>query len=161
MMVDAADKTAMEFMGSKMIYANRVDGVEHEGVKFEQDIEKGIYSEFLDSSSCVLKTSDGKVKLGECEKMINEHKQGILLDMLNNKIYIHGRKLTSSDLHSQTATVDILKILIENIGKDVPNIEFASSSYSKNKNDMQGKIIIPLIELVQKEFGKKLPLICK
>jgi hypothetical protein len=26
---------------------------------------------------------------------------------------------------------------------------------------MQGKIIIPLIELIQKEFGKKLPLVCK
>jgi len=93
--------------------------------------------------------------------MINDHKQGILLDMINNKMYIHGRKLTSSDLHSQTATVDILKILIENIGKDIPNTMFGSSSYSKNKNDMQGKIIIPLIELINKEFGKKLPLVCK
>jgi hypothetical protein len=81
--------------------------------------------------------------------------------MLNNKIYINGRKLTSSDIHSQTATVDILKILMENIGKDISNKEFAVSSYSKNKNDMQGKIIIPLIELIQKEFGKKLPLVCK
>jgi hypothetical protein len=81
--------------------------------------------------------------------------------MLNNKIYINGRKLTSSDLHSQTATVDILKLLMENIGKDIPNKEFSSSSYSKNKNDMQGKIIIPLLELIQKELGKKLPLICK
>jgi hypothetical protein len=76
-------------------------------------------------------------------------------------MYIHGRKLTSDDLHSQTATVDILKILIENISKDVSNKEFTVSSYSKNKNDMLGKIVIPLIELIEKETGKKLPLICK
>jgi len=160
-LMSAVDKIGVEFVCSKTIYLNRVDGVEREWIKCEQDIGSGIYSEFLDSSSCVLKTSDGKVKLGDCEKMINDHKQGILLDMINNKIYIHGRKLTSSDLHSQTATVDILKILIENIGKDVSNKEFSTSSYSKNKNDMQGKIIIPLIELVQKEFNKKMPLVCK
>jgi hypothetical protein len=105
--------------------------------------------------------TDGKVYLGDCEVMINNYKKGMLLDMLNNKIYINGRKLTSSDIHSQTATVDILKVLINNIGKDISNKEFIASSYSKNKNDMQGKIIIPLIELIQKEFGKKLPLICK
>lgn len=104
---------------------------------------------------------NGKIQLGKCENMIAEHKQGILLDMINNKMYVHGRKLTSEDLHSQTATVDILKILIDNIGKDISNKELPVSSYSKNKNDMQGKIIIPLLELVQKETGKKLPLVCK
>ena len=135
--------------------------MENEGLKFEQDLEQGKYSDFLDSSSCVLKMSDGKVQLGNCETMIDNHKQGILLDMLNNKMYIHGRKLTSEDLHSQTATVDILKILIENIGKDISNKDFPVSSYSKNKNDMQGKIIIPLLELIQREIGKKLPLLCK
>ena len=81
--------------------------------------------------------------------------------MINNKISINGRKLTSEDLHSQTATVDILKILIENIGKDVSNKDFVVSSYSKNKNDMLGKIVLPLIELIEKETGKKMPLICK
>ncbi|MEI8009331.1 MAG: hypothetical protein WCI00_08460 [bacterium] len=81
--------------------------------------------------------------------------------MLNNKIFINGRKLTSEDLHSQTATVDILKILIENTGKDVSNRTFVVSSYSKNKNDMLGKIVLPFIELIEKETGKKMPLICK
>ncbi|MEI6775059.1 MAG: hypothetical protein WCL18_10220 [bacterium] len=81
--------------------------------------------------------------------------------MINNKMYINGRKLTSEDLHSQTATVDILKILMENTGRDVSNKDFALSSYSKNKNDMLGKIVLPLIELIEKETGKRLPLICK
>ena len=81
--------------------------------------------------------------------------------MISNKISINGRKLTSEDLHSQTATVDILKILIENTGKDVSNKDFVVSSYSKNKNDMLGKIVLPLIELIEKETGKKMPLICK
>ncbi len=161
MVVDAADKTNMDFVWSKLIYANRIDGVEQEGLKFEQDLKQWIYSEFLDSSSCILKMADGKIKIGNYDTTIKNYKTWILLDMLSNKIYINGRKLTSEDLHSQTATVDILKILIENIGKDIPNKEFSVSSYSKNKNDMLGKIVLPLIELIEKETGKKLPLICK
>ncbi|MEI7918664.1 MAG: hypothetical protein WCH65_00135 [bacterium] len=93
--------------------------------------------------------------------MIKNHTKGILLDMTNNKMYLNGRKLTSEDLHSQTATVDILKHLVENTGKDIHNKQLSVSSYSKNKNDMLGKIVIPLIELIEKETGKKLPLICK
>lgn len=161
MVVDATDKTNMEFVGSKLIYANWVDGIEYQGLKFEQDLNHGIYSEFLDSSSCILKTTDGKVQIGTYDTMIKNYKTGILLDMIHNKIYLNGRKLTSEDLHSQTATVAILKILIENIGKDIINKDFSISSYSKNKNDMLGKIVLPLIELIEKETGKKLPLICK
>ncbi len=161
MVVDSVDKTNIEFMWSKMIYTNWIDGVEHEWLKIEQDFTQWIYSDFLDSSSCVLKTADGKVQIDNCENSIKNHKKWILLDMINNKIYINGRKLTSEDLHSQTWTVDILKILMENIGKDISNKELPVSSYSKNKNDMLGKIVIPLIELIERETGKKLPLICK
>lgn len=50
---------------------------------------------------------------------------------------------------------------MENIGKDISNKDLPVSSYSKNKNDMLGKIVIPLIELIERETGKKLPLICK
>ena len=161
MVVDAADKTNMEFVGSKLIYANRIDGVEHEGLKIEQDMKQWIYSEFLDSSKYIFRTSDGKAYIGDYDTVLQHHKTWILLDMINNKMYINGRKLTSEDLHSQTATVDILKLLIENAGKDVPNKEFIVSSYSKNKNDMLGKIVLPLIELIEREIGKKMPLICK
>lgn len=161
MVVDAVDKTNMKFVWSKLIYANRIDGVEHEWLKIEQDIKQWMYSEFLDSSSCILKMADGKIQIGNCDTTIKNYKKWILLDMLSNKIYINGRKLTSEDLHSQTATVDILKHLIENIGKDISNKNFGVSSYSKNKNDMLGKIVLPLIELIEKETGKKLPLICK
>lgn len=160
-LINAAEKVGMNFVWSKIMYLSRIDGVENQWLQCEQDISQWKYSEFLNSSSCILKMADGKVYLGDCETMINDHKKWILLDMINSKIYINGRKLTSSDIHSQTATVDILKVLINNMGKDISNKEFAISSYSKNKNDMQGKIIIPLIELIQKEFAKKLPLICK
>jgi len=75
MLIEATDKMNMDFIGSKLIYLNRVDGIEHEGLKFEQDLEGGIYSEFLDSSSCILKMTDGKVQIGECETTIKNYKK--------------------------------------------------------------------------------------
>jgi len=83
------------------------------------------------------------------------------LDAIDNKIYLNGKKLTSADLCSQSSTISILGKLLENIGKDVGNKELEVSSYSKNKNEMLGKIVIPIISLLEKETGKKLPLICK
>jgi hypothetical protein len=38
---------------------------------------------------------------------------------------------------------------------------FPISSYSKNKNEMFGKIVIPLIDLISVRCKQKLPLICK
>jgi hypothetical protein len=83
------------------------------------------------------------------------------LDTLHNKIYLDGEKLTSQDLHSQSATIEIMKYLMQHLGKDIPNKELPLSSYSKNKNEMVSKIVIPLLDLVEKKTKKKLPLICK
>lgn len=161
MMMDSIEKIKVKFPGSKLIYANRIDGNEIEWLKCEQNIKTGFYSEFIDSSSCILKMADGRSMIGDCEEYIQNYKQGLLLDILNNKMYLNGRKLTSDDLHSQSATIEILKTLIDNIGKDVANKQLPHSSYAKNKNEMLWKIILPLIELIEKETGKKLPLICK
>jgi hypothetical protein len=40
MVVDATEKTNREFVGAKLIYANRIDGIEHEGLKIEQDMKQ-------------------------------------------------------------------------------------------------------------------------
>jgi hypothetical protein len=94
-------------------------------------------------------------------EIINAHKEWLLLDAIDNKIYLNGRKLTSTDLCSQTSTISILWKLLDNIGQDLENKELEISSYSKNKNEMLGKIVIPLISLIKKETDSKFPLICK
>jgi len=43
----------------------------------------------------------------------------------------------------------------------VDSKKFPSSTYSKNKNEMVSKIVLPLIDLIEKKTGKKLQLICK
>lgn len=69
--------------------------------------------------------------------------------------------MTSQDLHSQSATIEIMRHLIQNLGKEIANKHLPVSGYSKNKNEMVSKIVIPLLDLVEKKTGKKLPLICK
>jgi len=87
--------------------------------------------------------------------------QDILLDCTNNKLYVNDKKVTSEELHSQTTTIDVLQMLMKHIGKDVHNKQLPASSYSKNKNTMLSKIVIPFIKLTKKELKKDFPLICK
>lgn len=159
--MNVIDTINKDFSGSKLLYANWIDGLAYEWCKIEQDLTENKYSEFLDGRNCIIKRTNWKVIVGDCDKLLYSQKKWLLLDTLNNKIYLDGKKLTSQDLHSQSATIEILKMLLENPDKDIPNKELPTSSYSKNKNDMIGKIVMPLISLVEKKTGKRLPLICK
>lgn len=159
--LNAVEETKKEFNGTDLIYCSWTDGIEHKWLYFEQDIEKNIYSEFIDSRKHILKSSDGQCFLWDYEELLEKQIHNIVLDCINDKIFVNGKKVTSDSLHSQSATIGILKILIENIGKEVHNKELPASWYCKNKNEMTGKIILPLIKLIEKEIGKKIPLICK
>jgi len=86
--------------------------------------------------------------------------KGITFDAINKKIYINGENITHKDLFTQSATVEIIEILFNNKGHYITNKELPPSSYSKNKNDMTGKIILPLQQLMEKKFKQKLTLKC-
>lgn len=120
-----------------------------------------MFSRYTTKDQVYVKTNTGQNYLGEYNDVLSTCKDGLLLDMINNKIYVKGRKLNSKDILSQITTINILDKLLDKIGDDVPNKEFEISSYSKNKNEMIGKIVIPLVVLLEKELGDKLPLICK
>jgi hypothetical protein len=107
------------------------------------------------------KNNQGETFLWDYNEIINTHKEWLLLDTIDNKIHLNGKKLTSADICSQTSTISILWKLLDNIGQDIRNKELEVSSYSKNKNEMLGKIVIPLLSLIEKETKEKLPLICK
>lgn len=159
--MNVVDAIGRDFSWSKLLYANRLDGLSYEWCKIEQDLAHNKYSEFLDGRNCIIKWTNGKMIVWDCDKLLENQKKWLLLDTLNNRIYLDGQKLTSQDLHSQSATIEILKMLLENPGKEISNKNLPISSYSKNKNDMLGKIVWPLLSLVEEKTWKKLPLICK
>jgi hypothetical protein len=63
-----------------------------------------------------------------------------------------GTKLTSKDIHSQNTTIDMMRLLLGNIGKEVSNSRLPISTYSQNKNELLGKIIIPIQKITREYF---------
>ena len=142
-------------------YASWLDGTSNDWVKIEQRIENGFFSWYVHKDQVYYKDNKWESFLGDYNTIITKTNNGLLLDMIHNKIYLNGKKLTSANLMSQTTTINILYKLMEHIWEDVANKEFEASSYSKNKNEMFGKIVLPLISLIEKETGEKFPLVCK
>ncbi|MCX6823022.1 MAG: hypothetical protein NTX91_03410 [candidate division SR1 bacterium] len=158
---EAIEKLKSEYPDVEVPYASRIDGISNDGIKIEQHISEKKFSSYIQKDKVFCKNNQGESFLGNYHEIINSHKEGLLLDGIDNKIYLNGKKLTSVNLCSQSSTISILGKLLDNIGKDVGNNELEVSSYSKNKNEMLGKIVIPIISLIEKETGAKLPLICK
>jgi len=89
---------------------------------------------------------------GNYDSVIENEKDCILLDTISGRIYIRGTKLTSKDIHSQNTTIDTMKILLENLGKEVSNTKLPVSTYSQNKNEILGKVVLPLKKLAKEYF---------
>lgn len=144
-----------------IIHASRMDSQNTDWIKINQYIAKWLFSVYVDKNKVFIKTNSGENKTGDYNEIISSEKEGLLLDTIKNKMYRNWIKLNSKDIPSQTTTINILDKLLDNIERDVSNKEFEISSYSKNKNEMLGKIVIPLIEFIEKKSQHKLPLICK
>lgn len=158
---ETMEKLKSEYPDIQLPYASRIDGITNDGVQIEQNISEKIFSKYIQKDKVFCKNNQGETFLWDYNEIINTHKEWLLLDTIDNKIHLNGKKLTSADICSQTSTISILWKLLDNIGQDIRNKELEVSSYSKNKNEMLGKIVIPLLSLIEKETKEKLPLICK
>lgn len=143
-------------------YASWIDGLEEEGVRVEQHLAEGIYSKFISEGSISLKnfTKEGVIQteitsLEDFEK--EKPKIDVLLDAIENNIYIRGEKLTSKEIPSSSTTMEILGILLDNLGKSISNSKLPESSYSQDRNEMQSKIISPLVKIIKAKTKKTLP----
>jgi len=142
-------------------YASWRDGSPDDWICVEQYISKWIYSKYFDKSYLILETNKWVKMLWNHQELLWKIKEWIIVDQTSRKIYVNWKKLTSKDIPSQATTADVLSILIENIWKEVCNNVFDVSSYSKNKNDMIWKIVIPLVKLTKKYFNKEIEITCK
>jgi hypothetical protein len=53
---------------------------------------------------------------------------------------------------SQITTIEVFDKLINNIGTDIKNSQLSISSYTKNKNEMLGKIVMPLKKIIEQKY---------
>jgi len=141
-------------------YASWRDGFSSDGVQLRQFITEKIYSDYTKEWNIFFTDSSGMSYFGNYDSVIENEKDCILLDTISGRIYIRGTKLTSKDIHSQNTTIDMMKILLENLGKEVSNTKLPVSTYSQNKNEILGKVVLPLKKLAKEYFWEELSLIC-
>ncbi|MFA6090357.1 MAG: hypothetical protein WC774_01115 [Candidatus Gracilibacteria bacterium] len=141
-------------------YTSWRDGYSSDGIYLEQYLTENLYSEYTKAGNMKFTDTFGKTYFGDYDTIIKNEKNCILLDTIEGKIYIGEVKFTSKEIHSQGATIDTMRILLENIGEEILNTSLPASSYSHNKNEIMGKIVLPIRKLTKKYFGKEIPLFC-
>ncbi|MBC7503417.1 hypothetical protein H7169_00395 [Candidatus Gracilibacteria bacterium] len=141
-------------------HASWRDGYGSDGVRMEQYISKKIFSEYTRAGDVLFVDSFGQSYSGDYDDMIKNETDCLLLDTIGGRVYLAGTKLTSKEIHSQNTTIDMLKLLLENIGKEIPNTMLPVSTYSQNKNEILSKIVLPIKKITKAAFGKELELTC-
>ncbi len=148
------------FPNIELEYSSFDDWVSSDWVKVDQFITKEIYSKYIDNTKYKYKDNKWKTYIWDYNDIIEAEKEWLLFDMISNKIYLDWKKLTSKDIHSQTTTIEILIKLLESSSKEILNKDLSISSYSKNKNEMVWKIILPFIKFIDSKTGYKLNISC-
>ncbi|MDD2870893.1 MAG: hypothetical protein PHS49_02785 [Candidatus Gracilibacteria bacterium] len=143
-------------------YSSFYDGYERSGTKLEQYRTKGELSIFTaDYALITYKSGEVKSISGDYVDFLGTDIKGLTLYMIKRRIYLDGEKLTSKEIHSQNTTIDIFEILLEKLGQDVSNKDLPKSSYSSNKNEMLGKIVLPILKHINDIKKQNFPLVCK
>lgn len=121
------------------------------GVKINQFISSWLFSQYIGKNKVLYIDNKNNSYLWDYNEIINSENDALILDTIWNKMYFNWIRLTSNDIPSQTTTIELLLKLLDKNTKEIINTDLPVSSYSKNKNEMLWKIILPLI----KYFGKK------
>ncbi len=116
-------------------------------------IEKYIW-EISKKHRYVIKIRNGKNIYWRYDSLLKTKRVPILLDKIKWKIYIKWKKLTSKDVPSQIMGIYVIENLLKK--NTFSSDEMDISSYSKNIYDMYWKIVIPLINVINKKIRKKL-----
>lgn len=142
-------------------YSSWLDGTTSDWIVLNQYISKWIFSKYVSKNNVLYTSNYGEVYIWDYNSIVEKEWNHVLLDTINKKIYLKWSKLTSKDLVSQSTTIEVLQMAIENLWEELTNKDLSVSSYTKNKNEMLWKIVLPFIELINKEFWEKLPFVCK
>lgn len=146
------------YTSSFFLFLSWRDGHSDVWLHIDQFISQWKFWSYISKTSVFIETQWTRI-VAQHSDAITRQTENLILDNVHKKVYYKWEKLTHKHLRSQSATVEILTILIKAQWASVHNTDFPISSYSKNKNEMIGKIIQPL-ELLMKEVGYSLTISC-
>lgn len=141
-------------------WATWIDGFGEDGVEVEQFLPAKKYSPFISADGFCLTEIVGGAKFhkiidqAEIEKFRKQF--DLFLFEPEHRIYIRGRALSSKDISSAKATIEILKKICQSRSYKISNKTFNHSSYGQSRYDLQSKIFIPLGKNLKKFANKKL-----
>lgn len=143
-------------------YLSWIDGIETGNVRIEQNLAGKIYSTFASHNEIEVKAYNHSFHpvshLFSSETLEQRSKKiDLVLDEINHRIYLKGKRLTSKEISSARETIRVLALLLQKKGK-LNNIDLLSNSYSINRYDFAGKILLPLKRAVKKILKKDLNL---
>ncbi|MDD2487154.1 MAG: hypothetical protein PHS92_02200 [Candidatus Gracilibacteria bacterium] len=145
---------------SSMIFSSKHDTNSNEGIVIEQNLFSGFKNSNYNSNNFIMVSYNSFTSFDSYENLLEKGSDGIIFDIVNKKILIKGRKINSTELLSQNATIEIFMKLLDNLNVDLSNSEFSKSAYTSSKNEMISKIIIPFKRLIKSEFSKDIEISC-
>ncbi len=145
-------------------YASWIDGVGGGPAILEQDVTAGKQSSFVGRDSLALTV----VRQGVIQRQVvtaekfTELSQEVdlVLDLISGKILVGGQPVTSKELPSQKATVQIMADLLR-AKKHTLNNDQLPAAYGSSRYDLQGKVMLPLVKQVKERTGRELLLSVK
>lgn len=143
-------------------YASWLDGFETDGLRVEQLVRERMYSPLLSRDGVHLvvwrRSGQSHVRYIQPDERRSINGQyDIVLDSVDQRMYVAGKPLSSKHLHSQRGSIETLRILLDNYGHVVLGSAFSSSAY-RDRNEMQSKIISPIQKVVQTRLRRSIPL---
>lgn len=145
-------------------YASWLDGLETHPARLEQDLARGQRSLLIGRDALLLTVlHHGHLR----EQIVSNDRLAewqadcdLLLDQTSGKLIVGGQAMTSKELPSQKATVEIVTRLIKARHFTLKNSDLPSS-YGANRYDLHGKIVLPLVKQVKQRTGRDLQLIVR
>ncbi len=157
---NAVQTLQKEYPDLAIEYLSWRDGYCSDGVIVEQYMDQSITSKHLGKNlvKIIQYRNDGKY-----EKIVpfndvdpSDEKSDVTLNLIENNITMGNLPVSSKELHSQTATIQIVTMLLDDPSHEIMNTELKRSAYATSKNEMQGKITGPFCRLMKERTGKTL-----
>ncbi|MBI4434978.1 hypothetical protein HY635_04185 [Candidatus Uhrbacteria bacterium] len=142
-------------------YASWCDGAPpSDGVRVHQHLASGLRSAYVNGSTVTVRVHEhGQptgVLLHSDEQWERERAAyDITLDQRENRIYIRGTPLDSSELHTTKQTIELLRKLLADARKHTftPG-DLPPSSYRDDRNQLESKVVRPFTSAVERHTGQ-------